>query len=161
MRLADAKPLRLGDTLKADGRWRIFIFADRQPLGANARLRALCAYLSQAPESPVRRFTPTPADIDSVIDIRAILQDDHKNIGIESAPDFLLPAKGRHGLRDYEKVFCADNASSGNIFDLRGIDREQGCMVVVRPDQYIGHVLPLEAHSSLATYFAGFLRPQS
>ena len=35
IRLADAKPVRLGDTTKADGRWRIFAFADRQaPSGA-------------------------------------------------------------------------------------------------------------------------------
>jgi phenol 2-monooxygenase len=40
---------------------------------------------------------------------------------------------------------------------MRGIDREQGCMVVVRPDQYIAHVLPLDGVESLVSFFEGFL----
>ena len=42
--------------------------------------------------------------------------------------------------------------------DMRGIDRERGCMVVVRPDQYVAHVLPLNGFEALSAYFAGFLR---
>jgi phenol 2-monooxygenase len=30
-------------------------------------------------------------------------------------------------------------------------------MVVVRPDQYVSHVLPLDAHPELADFFARFL----
>ena len=30
-------------------------------------------------------------------------------------------------------------------------------MVVVRPDQYVAHVLPLDAHEELADFFAGVL----
>ncbi len=161
VRLADAKIIRLGDTIKADGRWRLFIFADRQPLAANARLRALCEFLGQSPASPVRRFTQASADIDSVIDVRAVLQDDHRAVGLEAVPPFLLPAKARYGLRDYEKVFCPDTRSGNDIFDLRGIDRDRGCMVVVRPDQYIGAVLPLEACSNLSAYFDGFMLAQT
>ena len=41
---------------------------------------------------------------------------------------------------------------------LRGIDREQGCIVVVRPDQYVAHVLPLDARDELTAFFGGFLR---
>ena len=31
-------------------------------------------------------------------------------------------------------------------------------MVIVRPDQYVGNVLPLLAREELAAYFAGILR---
>ena len=41
---------------------------------------------------------------------------------------------------------------------MRGIDRAAGCIVIVRPDQYVGHVLPLHARDELAAYFAGILR---
>ena len=37
-------------------------------------------------------------------------------------------------------------------------DRENGCMIVVRPDQYIAHILPLDAREDLAAFFAGFLK---
>jgi phenol 2-monooxygenase len=119
----------------------------------------LCEFLAASPQSPVRRFTPPGTNIDSVIDVRCVLQDDHLTIGMEAVPAFLLPAKGRLGLQDYEKVFCPDLKSSNDIFDMRGIDRDKGCMVIVRPDQYIAHVLPLEAHGELAAYFERFLRP--
>ena len=72
----------------------------------------------------------------------------------------LLPRKGRYGLRDYEKLFCADPRSGHDIFTLRGIDRAAGCVVVVRPDQYVAQVLPLDGHAQLAAFFAGFMTPQ-
>jgi len=33
--------------------------------------------------------------------------------------------------------------------------------VVVRPDQYVAHVLPLEAHDELAAFFDRFMLPAS
>jgi len=62
------------------------------------------------------------------------------------------------GLQDHEKVFCVDHKGVGDIFDMRGIDRARGCMVVVRPDQYVAHVLPLDAHAALSQFFAGILK---
>jgi phenol 2-monooxygenase len=71
-------------------------------------------------------------------------------------PQLLWPQKGRLGLRDYEKVFCAD-PEAGDIFELRGIDRDEGCIVLVRPDQYVAHVLPLDARDELGAFFARFM----
>ena len=34
---------------------------------------------------------------------------------------------------------------------------KKGCMIIVRPDQYIAHVLPLDAYSELAAFFNGVL----
>jgi phenol 2-monooxygenase len=56
-------------------------------------------------------------------------------------------------------MFCPDLGSGRDIFDLRGIDRQSGCIVIVRPDQYVAHVLPIEAHGELADFFDGFMRP--
>jgi phenol 2-monooxygenase len=105
----------------------------------------------------VRRYTPAGEDIDAVIDVRAIFQQGHRDLAIGAMPPLLLPRKGRHGLHDYEKMFCPDLKSGQDIFDMRGIDRARGCMVVVRPDQYVAHVLPLDAHAELAAYFDGFM----
>ena len=73
-------------------------------------------------------------------------------------PSFLLPRKGRYELRDYEKMFCPDLKSGDDIFDIRSIDRDRGCMVVVRPDQYVAHILPLDAYTELAAFFDGFMK---
>jgi phenol 2-monooxygenase len=158
IRLADAKPVHLGHTVRADGRWRIFAFAGAEdPAASNSGIRALCDFLAEAQDSPVRKFTPDGEDLDSVIDVRAVFQQDHHALAIEAMPSFLLPGKGRYGLRDYEKMFCADLTGGNDIFTMRGIDREQGCMVVVRPDQYVAHVLPLDGYGPLTTFFDGFM----
>jgi phenol 2-monooxygenase len=158
IRLADAKPVHLGHTVKADGRWRIFAFAGAaNPAAPSSGIRALCAFLDEAPESPLRKFTPDGGDIDAVIDLRAVFHQDHHSLAIEAMPSLLLPRKGRYGLRDYEKIFCADLKSGHDIYAMRGIDREAGCMVVVRPDQYIAHVLPLDGYGALASFFDGFM----
>ena len=69
----------------------------------------------------------------------------------------LRPHKGRFGLCDYEKVFCADLKRSDDIFEMRGINRKKGCIVIVRPDQHVANILPLDAHTQLAEFFTGFL----
>ncbi len=165
VRLADAKPMQLGHAARADGAWRVYAFAD---VGGQ-RLRELAAFLAESPNSPLRRFTPAGADIDSVIDFRAVFQQGHRTVDVQTLPALLLPRKGRFGLVDYEKVYCpdfkggpdfrgrADHPAGTDIFDLRGIDRTQGVMVIVRPDQYVANVLPLDAHDALAAFFSRIL----
>ncbi|WP_076997487.1 FAD-binding monooxygenase [Variovorax sp. KK3] len=153
VRLADAKPMQLGHAARADAAWRIYAFAD----AGGERLRALADFLAQSSTSPIRRFTPQDADIDSVIDFRAVYQQQHRDLNADRLPSLLLPRKGRFGLIDYEKAFCPDFKNGPDIFVQRGIDRARGAMVVVRPDQYVANVLPLDAHEDLSAYFAGFL----
>ncbi|GEL18605.1 FAD-binding monooxygenase [Pseudonocardia asaccharolytica] len=156
VRLADAKPVHLGHVARADGAWRIHIFADRNdPTTGGSLARELCEFL-ESDASPIKRFTPADADPDSVIDVRAIFQQGHRELAVEKMPSVLLPKKGRFGLVDYEKMFCPD-PKADDIFELRGVNRETGCMVVVRPDQYVSHVLPLHGHEALVDFFAGIL----
>jgi phenol 2-monooxygenase len=156
VRLADAKPVHLGHVARADGAWRVYIFADRSdPTAEDSRARRLCEFLA-SDTSPVKRFTPAGREPDSVIDVRAVFQQSHRELAVDEMPAVLLPRKGRFGLVDYEKMFCPDPGAE-DIFDLRAVNRETGCMVVVRPDQYVSHVLPLHAHEALAEFFAGLL----
>jgi phenol 2-monooxygenase len=158
IRLADAKPLEIGHVVKADGRWRLFAFsADEDPADPCSGIADLCRFLATGERSPVRRYTPEGADSDSVIDVRVIFQQAHRELALEAMPPLLLPRKGRYGLVDYEKLFCADRTSGRDIFDLRNIDRARGSVVVVRPDQYVAHILPLDAHAALADFFDGFM----
>ncbi len=159
IRLGDGKPVHLGHTHTADGRWRIYAFADAgDPANPVAEIQKLCAYLDDDPSSPIIRHTAKGQDIDAIIDVRAVFQQYHRDLAIGDMPAFLLPPKGRLGLRDYEKMFCPDIKSGQDIFTLRGIDRHQGCLVIVRPDQYVAHVLPLTARTELETFFSGVLK---
>jgi phenol 2-monooxygenase len=156
VRVADAKPMELGHAACADGAWRLYAFAD----AGGQRLQALISFLAQSSHSPMRRFTPAGADIDSVINVNAVFQQGHRDLKVDELPPLLLPRKGRFSLIDYEKVYAANLTNDADIFDLRGIDREQGALVVVRPDQYVSHVLPLNAHDDLTAFFSQFLIEQ-
>jgi phenol 2-monooxygenase len=156
IRLADAKPMQLGHVARADGRWRLYLFADhRSPDAPDSGLRALCDFLEGSDLSPIRRFTPEGADIDSVFDVRAVFQQAHPDPELARLPRLLLPQKGRYGLHDYEKCFAPD--PDQDVFDLRGIDRKEGCLVIVRPDQYVSHVLPLDGYEQLTGFFSAFM----
>ena len=160
VRLADGKPMSLGHVVKADGRWRLFAFADRAaPSDHDSRLAAFCHYLDSDLESPINRFTNDGDDRDSVFDIRAILQQGFRDSSVPDCPSILRPPKGTHGLIDYEKVFCPDLKAQQDIFDMRGIDRDAGCVVIVRPDQYVAHILPLDATAEISDFFNGIMNP--
>jgi hypothetical protein len=104
-------------------------------------------------------YTPAGSNIDSVFDVRALFQQSHRELDLESMPALLLPQKGRYELRDYDKIFCPDLKNNQDIFRLRGVDRTHGALIVVRPDQYVAHVLPLGAHEALADFFSSFMLP--
>ena len=158
VRLADAKPVQLGHVVQADGRWRLFAFAGAEdPRGETSDVARLCRFLADSPASPMVRYTPAGADVDATIDLRAIFQQPHRDLELAAMPALLRPNKGRLGLSDYEKMFCADVGSGLDIFDLRGIDRRRGCVVVVRPDQYVALVAPLTDHAALSSFFDRFM----
>lgn len=159
VRLADAKPMHLGHAIAADARFRLFVFAPADDTGLpGGAIATLCDWLEHDPASPVRRHTAPEEDVDAVIDTRAIFQQDFRTLDFGAMPTLLRPRVGRYAMCDYEKVFCADNKRGDDIFEMRGVDRAAGCIVIVRPDQYVGHVLPMHAHDALAGYFAAILR---
>jgi 2-polyprenyl-6-methoxyphenol hydroxylase-like FAD-dependent oxidoreductase len=157
-RVGDGKLMQLGSALEADGRWRLIAFAGEGDDGRfSSPIGKLCSYLLESPASPRKLFTPAGADVDAVFDVRAVFQQSHHTLAVTAFPELLFPPKGRFGLRDYEKAFCALPGAAQNIYQLRGVDREHGCLVVVRPDQYIAHILPLDATDALADFFGGFM----
>lgn len=156
-RVADGRSQHLGHLVKADGRWRIFLFGDEQsPTDTGSAAYKMIDFLANDANSPVQKYTPEGADIDSVIDTYAVFQ--QQDLSMHDLHDYLWPAKGKYGLRDYEKVFHAETAN--DIYDLRGIDRTSGCVVVVRPDQHIATILPLNAHQELTQFFDVFMLEQ-
>ena len=159
IRMGDGKHVQLGSSMMADGRWRLIAFAGQSDAaGADSAIRKLCSYLTDSSDSPLKRFTPASADVDAVFDVRAVFQQSHHKLAITAMPELLFPRKGKLGLRDYEKAFCS-LPDAHDIYAMRGIDRAQGCLVIVRPDQYISQVLPINATTELSQFFADFMLP--
>ncbi|TDQ02104.1 MULTISPECIES: FAD-binding monooxygenase [unclassified Leifsonia] len=153
-RVCDGNPVHLGHHARADGRWRIYVFADAARAGEPSAVADLASWLSSSPESPLAA-TPAGADPDAWFDVKVIYQQDHTAVDLGAVPELFLPRVGPFGLIDYEKVYAAD--PDDDIFAVRGIDRA-GAVVAVRPDQYVSAVLPLAATDELAAFFRPILR---
>lgn len=149
-RISDANPKHLGHLHRADGRWRIYVFADRPAPGEDSKVQALSDFLV-SPESPVVKHTPEGWDENSVFDVKVVYQQDHKSLDIKKIPAAFWPKNGPFQLSNWGNQFAV--LPGDDIFEAREISRD-GAIVVVRPDQYVAHVLPLDAHEELAAFFA-------
>lgn len=153
-RVCDANPVHLGHHATADGRWRIYVFADRPAAGEASKTAELADWLVTDPSSPLVAHRPEGADIDAWFDVKVIYQQWHVDVEMDRVPAAFLPKVGPFQVVDYERVYAADPAD--DIFEARGVSRD-GAVVVVRPDQYVSHVLPLDATAELAAFFDGIM----
>lgn len=154
VRVADAVEVHIGHHHRADGRFRIYAFSDAD----QSQLNAWAEWMLNGEDSPIKLFTQPGKDIDSLFDVKAVYQQDHHSVAIEKAHKLFLPASGPFGLTDYEKIYAA--IADDDIFEQRDVSRD-GAIVVVRPDHYVSHILPLSSRAELTEYFARFLKPQA
>ena len=145
-RVADTSLRQLGHLFEADGRWRLYAFADED----RTAVRELADWLADSPDSPVRRFTPEGADLNSVFDAKVVYQQPYQEVELADVPALFLPEMGPYQLTDKEEVFAADPAD--DIFEARGIDRG-GALIIQRPNMYVAHVLPLSAREEITAFF--------
>lgn len=158
MRRCDAVVTHIGHEHVADGRWRIYAFADAPAPGEPSKMTAWADWMKTDDASPLRRFTPAEGDDNAVFDIKGIYRQGHHGFELFDAPDVFFPRMGSLSLTSYENVYAA--LPGEDIFAGRGISRD-GAIVVVRPDQYVAAVLPLEDTAGLSEFFDRFLREKN
>ncbi|MFB4348970.1 FAD-dependent monooxygenase [Microbacterium sp. CR_7] len=154
VRVADGNVVHLGHHARADGRWRVYAFGDRDG-------SALAAWAAAA--APVfARYTPSDADVDAVFDVKAVYQQPYEEVEVTTAPALFQPKTGPLGLTDWEKVYATGPSkwTEVDIFEARELSRD-GVVVVVRPDQYVAAVLSLDAVDELGAFLEGMLLPAS
>ena len=160
---SDSRPMHFGHFLKSDGRFRIVLFAGNI---ANATQLQRVETFSDAVDSQdsfIRRFTPSERKIDSVIEILTVHSAKRTEVELLSLPDILHPFDTKFGW-NYEKVFADDlsyHEGHGEAYKKYGVDKERGCAVIVRPDQYVGWVGELEDLDAMDRYFSGILIRQN
>ncbi|CAH7672901.1 FAD binding domain-domain-containing protein [Phakopsora pachyrhizi] len=160
--VSDAKAHQLADLANADGRWKILIFGGdiAQYSGCRYRLERLAKFLGENPNSPIKKFTPLLEKLDSVINCLTILASPRPSLELESFHDVLRPKHGKHGYRNYDKIFTDDESyhfGHGRAYETYGIDPKVGCVTIVRPDQYVSMITKIEDHKGIASFFNGFM----
>lgn len=160
---SDTRPWQFGQFLKSDGRFRIVLFAgnlnntvqwDRVQKFGN-ELANLNSFL--------HRFTPSTSSIDSVIEVLTIHSAPRVEVELLDLHDIFHPFNEQTGW-NYEKVFVDDvsyHQGHGQAYQNYGVDQEKGCVVVIRPDQYVAWIGDPEDIDDIDDYFSGFLLPQA
>jgi phenol 2-monooxygenase len=151
---SDARPHHLQSLLKSDGRFRIILFAGAIHSPAQkSRLTSFCAALSCSPF--LSSYVHTHI---ALLTVHAAKRADTEVL--RDFPDVLHPFSENLGW-DYDSVFVDDESyheGFGDAYGNYGIDRETGCVVVTRPDQYVGFIGALDGEGgweSVEAYFRG------
>lgn len=152
MRRCDANVKHIGHEHQADGRWRIYVFADQAHPTTHSAVDEFAQWWTGDHKSPMLRHTPAGADPNTLFEMKVIYQQHVHDFDVTDAPPAFRPKNGPFQVEDWNQVYAT--LEGEDIFDERGIART-GAVVVVRPDMYVAHIAPLDDHDSLARFFAG------
>lgn len=156
---SDARPWHLQERLPSTGQWRVIVFpGDVTDAGRKAELEAVGAAFDQK-DSFYRRLTPSAKPHDEVFELIVVHHAPRHLVTIFDFPPVFRPFCEADGW-DYNKIF-ADDASyhegDGKLYETLGI-QPQGCIVVVRPDQYVSYVGPMGDPGAVTDFFSAFMR---
>ena len=138
-RVCDLVPTQIGHEHVADGRWRVYVFADSATPGQSEVLKRWSDWAMDA----------LPQDL---FDTKLIHQQQYTDFDMSDVPATFKPKTGRFELTDMEKAFGV--LQDQDIFEERSISRD-GVVVVVRPDQYVAGVFPLDETQDLEAFLNG------
>ena len=157
IRRADNRWRQLGHLHEADGRWRVYVFADEAAPATSGTLTAdFAQWWQNDAASPRVKYTPHHGDTDAIFDTKVIYQQDYTEVEPGHVPEAFKPTKAPLGLIDVNQIFSSGHGR--DIFRDREIDR-CGVIVIVRPDQYVSAIFPLDAHGELKAFFAQHMLP--
>ena len=168
-RTCDSNFVHLGHEARADGRWRIYVFADGAaptvgggrtsstgktgaPGPDTSKVTQLAEWLEFDPASPLVRYRGEGEDLDALVELSVVYQQEHTEFSFPDVPTVFRPHVGEFDLEYVEKIFAT--LPDEDIFEERGISRD-GAVVVVRPDQYVSGIFPLDAHDEISEFFEG------
>lgn len=104
VRFSDAKVLQLLSVLHSDRRWRIVVFdGDVRKEEVRRRLERVSASL----EVLIREFTPSEADLDSVIEPLLVLKSRRTEVGVSQLPEAFKPITGPYRIRSELSMLLA------------------------------------------------------
>ncbi|KAM6505384.1 hypothetical protein FSOLCH5_014604 [Fusarium solani] len=158
---SDARPWHLQELMPSTGAWRVVVFAgDVLSPSQFSRLSALGKALS-SPHSFLHRHKPEADQrLASFFEVLTIHSSPRGKVELLSLPDIFHPYSEEYGW-DYEKVFVDDfsyHEGHGQAYASYGIDPTRGCVVVVRPDQYVSWIGELEDVDDINRFFDGIFQ---
>jgi phenol 2-monooxygenase len=148
---SDARAWHFQEKLRSDGRFRIIVFAGNVLSETQStRLRSFCSSLVTS--SLLKPHLHTNI---AMLTLHSANRTETELL--RDFPDVLHPFDEHTGW-DYNSVYVDNggyHGDGGEGYEGYGVDRESGCVVVTRPDQYVGYVSGLdgEGFEGIEGYF--------
>lgn len=159
---SDARPWHFQELLPSNGRWRVVVFAgDISKTEQREKLDSVGRAISEK-SSFLNLFTPVGASYDVVFEILAIHSAPRVKTTIFDFPEVFRQYNEVEG-HDYWKIYVDDvsyHEGHGQYYEKFEIS-PKGCTVIIRPDQYVSYVGPMEDIEAVNTFFTGFMVPQA
>lgn len=137
-RVCDLVTTHIGHEHTADGRYRVYVFADEGAPGESATLNTWADWAQEHLDA-------------SLFDVKVIHQQHFRTFDMRHVHDAFKPRVGAFELMNMENAY--GTLDDVDIFETRGISR-QGAVVVVRPDQYVAGVFPLDQPAELGEFLS-------
>src|SRR5690625_2442682 len=137
IRRADNRWRHLGHFHEADGRWRVYVFADpAAPALEGTPTADFAQWWNEDPDSPRVRYTPGDGDTDAVFDTKVIYQQDYTEVEPYNVPAAFQQVKVHYGLIDINQIFAS--GPGRDIFRDREISRDSEIVVVSHDQSEVG-----------------------
>ena len=151
----DGRHCHLVDTMFAEGQFTIVIFAGNMEKQEHKdRLQKLAQRLDDD-EGPISSHTSKDKNRDAIIDVKTIHCGSRHNVEVYDFPQpTIFPPN------TYNKIYADDfsyHAGHGDAYKNYGIDKEEGAIVVVRPDQFVGLITDFNGIDAIEQYFDSLL----
>ena len=98
--------------------------------------------------------------LSSFFELFTIHSSPREKVELLSLPVIFHPYSSEYGW-DYNKVYVDDvsyHEGHGQAYANYGIDPRRGCMVILRPDQYVSWIGELEDFDDMNRFFAGIFK---
>lgn len=151
---ADGITTRIHQRLNASGAFRVLAFAgDLAQPALLAQLQRLGAWLSDSEEGLGKLTTGGSAR--AIVEVLVVHCAARAQVELTELHEVFRPWSEDEGW-DYWRVYADEESAHeghGRVYDKLELDRETGCVVVVRPDNYIGAVIEMGDWESVKRYF--------
>ncbi|KAG8221071.1 putative phenol hydroxylase [Butyriboletus roseoflavus] len=151
VRAADARPIEIQDLLPSDIRFKVLFFVGNLTEARITELNLLAEEMSK-PSSFLCKYS-ADGNISTVFEIITI------TAGKEGRDKLLARACILPYPLDKVSIIPSSISLGGGAYERFGMDPKQITLVVVRPDGYVGTIVPSTAVADLENYFGSFLIP--
>ena len=152
----DSTVVHLANALPSTGKWRILVFAGDL---SSKKQRKVVHSLGETLQNLQRKYSKDGSHATSTIEVLLLNSGSRASVEPLDLHEVYHPWDGAQGW-DLWKIFSDDAADfepCSSAYEKFGIDKKDGCLAILRPDQHVSFVGPLDHHSPVESFFANFM----